>query len=93
VPARVGLSVKKVLCEQWGISPEYLDKRVKTIFLNGNAVDDIDKAILQDGSTLALSAAMPGLAGPLCGAEEYWLRCEVRLPIKKRKRRHKRKKA
>jgi hypothetical protein len=63
VPARVGQSVKRVLCEQWGINPEYLDKRVKTIFLDGKPVDDIDKAILQDGSALSLSAAMPGLAG------------------------------
>jgi len=31
--------------------------------LDGKAVDDIDSAIIKDGSTLALSAAMPGLVG------------------------------
>ena len=31
--------------------------------LDGKPVDDIGAALVQDGSTLALSAAMPGLVG------------------------------
>ncbi len=63
VKIQVGTSVKEVLCVQFGLSPEYVQDRIKTILLDGKAVDDIDRAILQDGSSLALSAAMPGLAG------------------------------
>jgi len=63
VRARVGCSIKTMLCEQFGVSPEYMEDRIKTIFLDGKTVDDVDSAIIKDGSTLALSAAMPGLVG------------------------------
>ncbi len=59
----VGCSVKTLLCENCGVSPEYVEDRIKTIFLDGQPVDDIDTAILANGATLALSAAMPGLVG------------------------------
>jgi hypothetical protein len=65
VKVQVGCSIKTMLCKQWGLSTEYVEDRVKTIFLDGKAVDDIDSAIIKDGSTLALSAAMPGLAGAI----------------------------
>jgi len=58
-----GGSIKNLLCKQLGIEETYATKRIQTIFLNGKAVDDIKRAIVTDGSTLALSAAMPGLAG------------------------------
>lgn len=63
VKVQVGCSIKAMLCEQFGLSPEYVEDRIQTIFLDGKTVDDIDLAIIRDGSTLALSAAMPGLAG------------------------------
>jgi hypothetical protein len=63
VPAQIGCSLKALLQEQFGISPVYLEERIKTIFLNGKSVDDPDTAIIRNGSTLALSAALPGLAG------------------------------
>ncbi|HYA13254.1 MAG TPA: hypothetical protein VEF33_02835 [Syntrophales bacterium] len=59
----VDCSVKSFLCEQFVVSPEYLEKRIQTIFLNGQPVDDTDTAIVRDGAILTLSAAMPGLAG------------------------------
>lgn len=65
VKAQVGCSIKAMLCEQFGLSPEYMEDRIKTIFLDGKTVDDVDSAIIKDGSTLALSAAMPGLAGAI----------------------------
>lgn len=65
VKVQVGCTIKTLLCEQWKLSSEYVEDRVKTIFLDGKAVDDIDSAIIKDGSTLALSAAMPGLAGAI----------------------------
>ena len=61
--AQLGCSVKTLLCRQLGLSPEYVEKRIQTIFLDGRPVDDVNSAIVEDGSTLALSAAMPGLAG------------------------------
>ena len=63
VKVQVGCSIKMMLCEQFGLSPEYVEDRIQTIFLDGKTVDDIDSAMIKDGSTLALSAAMPGLAG------------------------------
>jgi hypothetical protein len=50
-----------VLCDQFQVETDYLENRIKTIFLDGKPVDDEDKAVLKNGSTLALSAAMPGL--------------------------------
>ena len=47
-----------------GFSREYLEETVQTIFLNGVAADSF-AAPLVSGSTLALSAAMPGLAGAI----------------------------
>ena len=41
----------------------YLADRISTIFLNGKPLDDVASAVIKDGSTLALSAAMPGLVG------------------------------
>jgi hypothetical protein len=43
--------------------PAYLTDRINTIFLDGKPVDNVNTAIVNDGSTLALSAAMPGLVG------------------------------
>jgi hypothetical protein len=63
VPVQIGCSLKALLQEQFGISPAYLEERIKTIFLNGKSVDAPDTAIIRNDSTLALSAALPGLAG------------------------------
>ncbi|MGD8766034.1 MAG: hypothetical protein PVG87_27250 [Desulfobacteraceae bacterium] len=60
---QAGSSIKELLCGQLGIQEEYLDERIKTIFLNSKAVDDVDSTIVESESTLALSGPMPGLAG------------------------------
>lgn len=59
----VGRTIKQMLCQELGISPDYVDGSINTIFLNGNPVDQVDGAQIDNGDTLALSAAMPGLAG------------------------------
>ncbi len=59
----VGRNINDLLSIDLEITPEYLDKRIQTIFLDGKAVDNLAEAIIRDGSTLALSAAMPGLVG------------------------------
>ena len=50
-------------CRRGGIAADYLKERVQTLFLNGRAMDDPAAAVVTDGSIIALSAAMPGLAG------------------------------
>jgi hypothetical protein len=56
-------SIRTILCRHLGLSPDYLEGRIQTIFLNGKPVDEVDAAIVGHGDTLALSAAMPGLVG------------------------------
>ena len=63
VKVQAGSTIKSLLCRQFGLSPEYLEERIQTIFLDGKPVDDLDHAVVKNGSTLALSGAMPGLAG------------------------------
>ena len=63
VKARVGKSIDYFLCEQMGISPHYVQERISTVFLDGKPVDNIESAIIGEGSVLALSSAMPGLVG------------------------------
>ncbi len=63
VKAQVGSSIKNIVCDQFGVSPKYIEERIKTIFLDGKPVDDVNAVTVKEGSTLALSAAMPGLAG------------------------------
>lgn len=59
---RVGCSVAVFLRGELGVRQEAIG-RIQSIILDGKPVDDIDTALVRDGSTLALSAAMPGLVG------------------------------
>jgi hypothetical protein len=61
--AVTGCTLREFLCGQLGLSQAYLDQRIQTLFLDARPVDDVDAAVVQDGCTLALSAAMPGLLG------------------------------
>lgn len=63
IQAKVGCSVRSLLQDQFGISVAYMDHYIQTIFIDGKPVDDMDTTTVQDGSTLALSSAMPGLLG------------------------------
>jgi len=63
VIANAGCSINEFLSQGWEISEAYINDRIQTIFLNGKAVDDSKSATLQEGATLALSAAMPGMVG------------------------------
>ena len=44
---------------------DYLADRVQTIFIDGNAIDNLDKPFPGKSHVIALSAAMPGLAGAI----------------------------
>ena len=72
IEANVGCNVKSFLCEQLGVTPEYLEKRIQTIFLDGKPVDDVETAIVRDGTTLSLSAALPGLVGAVMRKGGYY---------------------
>lgn len=61
--AEVGCGVLSLLAGQFGIAENYVSGRITTLFLNGKAIDDLDRSYVKDGSTLALSSAMPGLVG------------------------------
>jgi hypothetical protein len=63
IKTQAGESIRDLLFNSLEISDEYMEKRIQTVFLNGKAVDNLAATALSDGSTLALSAAMPGLAG------------------------------
>jgi hypothetical protein len=79
IRARVGFSIRELLCEQFGIRPEYLSGRITTIFLNSRAIDDPASSRIAAGATLALSAAMPGLVGATmrCGGYYSAMRSDI----------------
>lgn len=56
-------SIQDYLTEELGLDSAYVRDRIATVFLDGMVVDDLQKAVLRPGSTLTLSAAMPGLVG------------------------------
>jgi hypothetical protein len=62
IRARTGCSVAAFLREDLGAGIETI-KRIQSVILDGSPVDDLESAMVKDGSVLALSAAMPGLVG------------------------------
>ena len=58
-----GCSIQELLSGQLCVPADYVDNRIQTIFLDGKAVDEPKIAKVRPGSTIALSAAMPGIAG------------------------------
>lgn len=63
LPVQTGCSIRDFFCKHLGLPENYLDQRIQTLFLNAKPVDNVDTALIRDGSTLALSAAMPGILG------------------------------
>jgi hypothetical protein len=63
IEACVGCSIKDFFSERLGLSPEYIQKRIQGIFLDGKPADHIETAIIRDGARLTISGTMPGLAG------------------------------
>ena len=53
----------EMVCRTCGLDALQVHQRIQTVFLNGKPVDDMATAYVQDNDCLALSAAMPGLAG------------------------------
>ncbi len=63
VHAQVGCSIYDLLRHQLNIDEQLLETHVQTVFLNGKAIDDLHQSIIEDGCTLSLSGALPGLVG------------------------------
>jgi hypothetical protein len=63
VPVTVGVSLKSLLCDQFAIPADYVAQRITTIFMDNSPVDNLELTVVQDGSRVTLSAAMPGLVG------------------------------
>ena len=63
IPCRLGLPLRHVLLEDFGLSPKQVDETIDVYFLDGRPVDDLDTAFPDDGSRLALAAGLPGVAG------------------------------
>ena len=63
IPACVPCTLWNLLKEQLGLSCECISERITTIFVDGKATDDLDKTMVKNGATIALSAAMPGMVG------------------------------
>jgi hypothetical protein len=72
-------SVSDFLTEDLGIDPGYIRDTIATVFVDSMVVDDLDRATLHPGSTLTLSAAMPGLVGATLRRSSYYsaMRAEV----------------
>ncbi|MCJ7710817.1 MAG: hypothetical protein MUQ32_08290 [Chloroflexi bacterium] len=72
-------SVADFLTVDLAIEPDYVRHTIATVFVDAMVVDDLDRAMLHPGSTLTLSAAMPGLVGATLRRSSYYaaMRAEV----------------
>jgi len=85
VNVQTGSSVRELLCNQLGIDEDYLDQRIKSIFLNGKVVDDVDTAIVGKDATMALSGAMPGLVGAILRSGGFYAPMRSQISHEKNK--------
>ncbi|MEN6617143.1 MAG: hypothetical protein ABFD12_11345 [Syntrophorhabdus sp.] len=71
VKSITGISVEDFLTGELGIPQEYVERRITTVFIDGAPIDDMGTVFLQEGMVLALSSAMPGLAGATLRRKGY----------------------
>lgn len=74
VPGRIGASLREFLIQDLGVDPDYVVGDLQTVFLDSQPVDDFDSTHIRDGCVLALSGAMPGLAGATLRRGGYYAR-------------------
>ncbi len=63
--ARQGCSIGELLSGLPGFTEEYIAANVQTIFYNGLPADDLAQQLKGESGVVAVSAAMPGLAGAI----------------------------
>ena len=61
--ANVGGSLSAFLADVLQVDNDFIENELPVIFLDGRPVDNPDTAIVRDGSQIALSGSLPGLAG------------------------------
>ena len=64
-----GMSIREFLIDSAGFSAEYIENRIRTVFLNNCPADNIDIVKVKDGDILSLSGALPGVAGMAMGRD------------------------
>lgn len=62
---RHGQAIGAFLKQLPGVTDEFIVNEIQTLFLNGTPIDDMKSPFTLNDTTLALSAAMPGLAGAI----------------------------
>jgi hypothetical protein len=60
-----GIQLGELLFTLPGFTEEYVKSRIETIFLDGLPVDELEQQLFGEELVIALSAAMPGLAGAI----------------------------
>jgi hypothetical protein len=65
LPVTAGMSLGVFIDSLPGFDIDYVSNVIQTIFLDGNAIDDLEYPLTRHDHVLALSAAMPGLAGAI----------------------------
>lgn len=60
-----GITLLSFLVQSCSMPENYIEEKIKTIFHNGNPVDDIKTTKLYGDSVVAISGAMPGLVGAM----------------------------
>lgn len=66
-PCGAGETVQSVLQNRLRLDAGYIEQRIRTVFVNGSPVDELEQAVLGDGDELALAGALPGLVGICMG--------------------------
>ncbi|MFH0781826.1 MAG: hypothetical protein V2B20_07715 [Pseudomonadota bacterium] len=76
-----GTSIGQFLNALPGFTADYLANTVQTIFHNGTAIDNLTAEFNGEKSVLALSAAMPGLAGAIFRKNSFHaaLRSDIKI--------------
>ncbi|SDK95803.1 hypothetical protein SAMN05660337_1839 [Maridesulfovibrio ferrireducens] len=69
VRGTAGMSIREFIKSCVGFAPDYIEQRVRTVFLNNCPADDIDSVRVKDGDILSLSGALPGVAGMAMGRD------------------------
>lgn len=77
-----GTTVGAFLHSLPNFSMEYITERIETIFLDGTPVDDLETTFSEATQTLALSAAMPGLAGAILRRNSFHAALRTTSPKK-----------
>jgi len=72
VDGTVGDSIFSLLSAIPGFTKTYIAEEIHTVFLNGDALDDMETVVYGPHATIALAGAMPGLAGAIVRKGSPW---------------------